>query len=110
MCPATPSSNPKREKSRNAAASILLRCKRSSAAVANLGGRGMFNTLAGAPGIGTSVPRIEWLVPVDLLSGGGLHLLGGLLNKSCDSTRLRYVDGIDRKSTSLNSSHRCNSY
>src|SRR5882672_4053419 len=57
MCPATPSSNPKREKSRNAAASIRLRCTRSSAAVANLGGRGMFNTLAGAPGTCTSVPR-----------------------------------------------------
>src|SRR5712664_1992608 len=88
MCPATPSSNPKREKSRNAAASIRLRCVRSSAAVANLGGRGMFNTFAGAPGIWTSVPRIEWLIPVDLLSGGGL------LNKSCDSTGLRYVDGV----------------
>src|SRR5271163_1823732 len=38
MCPATPSSNPKRENRRNAAASIRLRYRRSSAAVANLGG------------------------------------------------------------------------
>src|SRR6267378_7453702 len=42
----------------------------------------------------TSVPRIERIIPVDLLSGGGLRLLGGLLNKSCDSTGLRHVDGM----------------
>jgi serine/threonine protein kinase len=37
-----------------AAASMRLRCKRSSAAVANTGGRGMFSTFAGAPAIWTS--------------------------------------------------------
>ena len=40
------------------------------------------------------------LVGVDLvrdanfLSGGGLHLFGGLFNESCYSTGLRHVDGV----------------
>src|SRR5882672_7080100 len=46
------------------------------------------------PAFWTSVPRIERIIPVDLLSGGGLRLFSGLLNKSCDSTGLRYVDGM----------------
>src|ERR1700723_2152210 len=54
MCPATPSSNPKREKRRNAAANMRFRCKRSSPAVANTGGRGMFSAFADVPAIWTS--------------------------------------------------------
>src|SRR5439155_2024351 len=37
--------------------------------------------------------RIERQSP-ELLSGGGLHTLGGLFDKSCDSPRLRHVDGV----------------
>lgn len=40
MCPATPSPKPNRPKIRNAPASCCLRCRRSSADVANVGGRG----------------------------------------------------------------------
>src|SRR4029077_13088592 len=54
MWPATPSSNAKRENSRNAAASMRLRCRRSSAAEANLGGWGTFGALAGEPAMSSS--------------------------------------------------------
>src|SRR5260221_105415 len=54
MWPATPSSNSKRENRRTAAASIRLRCRRSSAALANLGGWGTFGALAGEPAISSS--------------------------------------------------------
>src|SRR5438270_12009557 len=37
--------------------------------------------------------RIERQSP-ELLSGGGLHTLGGLFDKSCDSPGLRHVDGV----------------
>src|SRR5438132_12393591 len=37
--------------------------------------------------------RIERQSP-ELLSGGGLHTLGGLFDKSCDSLGLRHVDGV----------------
>src|ERR1700758_2417912 len=43
MCPATPSSKPNREKSRNPAARRSLRWRRSSSTVANCGGLGMAN-------------------------------------------------------------------
>src|SRR6204780_830148 len=57
ICPATPSSNPKRENKRNAAASTRFRCRRSSPGVANTGGPGMFGTFADAPALWTSQPR-----------------------------------------------------
>ena len=51
MCPATPSENPKRPKSRSAPASLCLRCRRSSSTVANVGGVGMTSSRGPRPSV-----------------------------------------------------------
>src|ERR1700687_6148293 len=54
MCPVTPSSKPNFENKRNEAASRSLRCRRSSATVANLGGPGKPGFFTGAVAMFTS--------------------------------------------------------
>src|SRR5206468_8751993 len=50
--------------------------------------------------LGHTTPRDkhQWhraaIPPGPLSSGGGLHTLGGLFDKSCDSPGLRHVDGV----------------
>src|SRR5260370_784531 len=59
ICPVTPSTKPNFENKRNEAASRSLRCRRSSATVANLGGPGKLGFFTGAVAMLTSERSIS---------------------------------------------------